>query len=73
VPEGDAIAERVNTLAADPRFELVVATRGGHPPDHGSFTDRVDPWPADCVQGALDGLRQGFEVTVDTEGVRAST
>jgi nicotinamidase/pyrazinamidase len=70
VPEGDAIAERVNTPAADPRFDLVVAARDWHPPDHGSFTDRGGPWLAHCVQGALDALRQGFEVTLDTEGVR---
>jgi nicotinamidase/pyrazinamidase len=50
VPEGDAIAERVNTLAADPRFELVVATRDWHPPDHGSFESHGGPWPEHCVQ-----------------------
>ena len=134
VPDGDRIAERVNELAADPRFELVVATRDWHPPDHGSFAERGGPWPVHCVQGsegaelhpaldrsrvdvivdkgqdpgtegysgfegtdleellrkrgidkvtvvglatdycvkntALDALRAGFEVTVDTEGVR---
>ena len=134
VPDGDAIAERVNELAADPRFELVVATRDWHPPDHGSFAERGGPWPVHCMQGtdgaelhpklgrerlhvvvdkgqnpdsegysgfdeteleellrergidkvtivglatdycvkntALDALRNGFEVTVDTEGVR---
>ena len=32
VPDGDAIAGRLNELAADPRFELVVATRDWHPP-----------------------------------------
>ena len=135
VPEGDVIAERLNELAADPRFELVVATRDWHPPDHGSFEEHGGPWPEHCVQGtegaelhpaldrsrvdvvvdkgqdphtdgysafeapelgelmrereidsltvvglatdycvknsALDALRAGFDVTVDTEGVRA--
>jgi nicotinamidase/pyrazinamidase len=134
VPEGDAIAERVNRLAADPRFELVVATRDWHPPDHGSFAGRGGPWPEHCVQEtegaelhpglerarvdvvvdkgqdpstegysgfegtglakvlrergidkltivglatdycvkntALDALREGFDVTIDAEGVR---
>ena len=134
VPEGDQIAQRLNELAADERFALVVATRDWHPPDHGSFADRGGPWPVHCVQdteGAelhpsldrekvqvivdkgqdpategysgfeatdleqllrdrgidkvtivglatdycvkntvLDALRQGFEVVVDTEGVR---
>ena len=51
VPEGDAIAERVNELAADPRFELVIATRDWHPPDHGSFEEQGGPWPVHCVQG----------------------
>ncbi len=134
VAEGDAIAERVNQLAADPRFDLVVATRDWHPADHGSFADKGGPWPPHCVQDtegaelhpaldralvdvvvdkgqepgtegysgfeatnlgellrergidkllivglatdycvkntALDALAEGFEVTVDSEGVR---
>jgi nicotinamidase/pyrazinamidase len=134
VRDGDSIAARVNVLAADPRFELVVATRDWHPADHGSFEERGGPWPVHCVQGtegaelhpsleservdvvidkgtdpgtegysgfegtalgellrergidrvtvvglatdycvkntALDALRQGLDVTVDSEGVR---
>jgi nicotinamidase-related amidase len=134
VKEGDRIADRVNELAADPRFDLVVATRDWHPADHGSFAERGGPWPVHCVQGtegaelhpaldrsrvdvildkgtdpgtegysgfegtrladllrersidsvtvvglatdycvkntALDALRQGLEVTVDSAGVR---
>jgi nicotinamidase-related amidase len=50
VKDGDRIADRVNELAADPRFELVVATRDWHPPDHGSFAERGGPWPVHCVQ-----------------------
>jgi nicotinamidase/pyrazinamidase len=61
VPEGDAIAEDVNSLLE--RFPLVVATRDWHPPGHGSFVDSdidrsrwcgTDPpgiWPVHCVQG----------------------
>jgi nicotinamidase/pyrazinamidase len=134
VAGGDAIAGRINQLSADPRFDLVVATRDWHPPDHGSFAEQGGPWPVHCVQGtegaelhpaldrarvdavvdagqapedegysgfektnladllhergidrltivglatdycvkhtALDALREGFEVTVDTEAVR---
>jgi nicotinamidase/pyrazinamidase len=134
VRDGDSIAARVNELAADSRFELVVATRDWHPADHGSFEERGGPWPVHCVQGtegaelhpsleservdvvidkgtdpgtegysgfegtalgellrergidrvtvvglatdycvkntALDALRQGLDVTVDSEGVR---
>jgi nicotinamidase/pyrazinamidase len=49
VPDGDQIADRVNELAVDPRYDLVVATRDWHPPDHGSFTDQGGPWPVHCV------------------------
>jgi nicotinamidase/pyrazinamidase len=134
VRDGDRIAGRVNELAADPRFDLVVATRDWHPADHGSFAERGGPWPVHSVQGtegaelhpsldrarvdvvidkgtdpqtegysgfdgtrlgdllrergidsvtivglatdycvkntALDALREGLDVTVDTEGVR---
>jgi nicotinamidase/pyrazinamidase len=134
VPEGDEIAARVNELAADPGFDLVIATRDWHPPEHRSFDRHGGPWPVHCVQNtegadlhsaldrsrvdlvvdkgqdpttegysafeatgledllrergidsltivglatdycvknsAHDALRHGFEVTVDTEGVR---
>lgn len=134
VAGGDAIADRLNELAADDRFELVAATRDWHPSDHGSFAEQGGPWPIHCVQGtegaelhaaldranldmvvdkgqdpdtegysafqatnlsellrergidkltvvglatdycvmntALDALREGFEVTVDSRGVR---
>ncbi len=52
VPEGDAIAEHVNELASSGRFDLVVATRDWHPPDHGSFEPHGGPWPVHCVQGS---------------------
>lgn len=50
VAEGDRIAERLNELAADPRFELVIATRDWHPEDHGSFVEQGGTWPVHCVQ-----------------------
>jgi nicotinamidase/pyrazinamidase len=49
VPDGDAIAGRLNELARSGEFDLVVATRDWHPPDHGSFAARGGPWPAHCV------------------------
>ena len=71
VPGGDSIAARVNELAVDPRFELVVATRDWHPPEHGSFEDQGGAWPVHGVQGtegaelhrALD--RSKIDVIVD--------
>ncbi len=50
VDDGDAIARRVNELAASGNYELVVATRDWHPPDHGSFADQGGPWPPHCVR-----------------------
>jgi nicotinamidase/pyrazinamidase len=61
VPGGDEIGPTVNALAD--HFDLVIATRDWHPPDHGSFVgaavdptkwEGVDPpgiWPVHCVQG----------------------
>ena len=61
VPEGERIAEPLNRLLDD--FDLVLATRDWHPPDHGSFegaevdanrwrgTDPPAIWPVHCVQG----------------------
>jgi nicotinamidase/pyrazinamidase len=51
VPDGDAIADRVNELIASGDFDLVVATRDWHPPDHASFEEQGGPWPPHCVQG----------------------
>ena len=61
VAEGDRIAGPINELLDS--FDLVVATRDWHPPEHGSFRGAdVDPaawrgadppgiWPVHCVQG----------------------
>lgn len=61
VKGGDEIGPALNAIAD--RFDLVVATRDWHPPDHGSFAGvEVDPerwegldppgiWPPHCVQG----------------------
>ena len=37
VPDGDAIAGRIDELLDSGRFDLVVATRDWHPADHASF------------------------------------
>jgi nicotinamidase/pyrazinamidase len=52
VPHGDEIAPRVRELAESGRFDLVVATRDWHPPDHGSFDSAhpPGPWPPHCVR-----------------------
>jgi nicotinamidase/pyrazinamidase len=71
VPEGDAIADRINALAASGEYDLIVATRDWHPPDHGSFAAQGGPWPVHCVAGtpgaelhpALDAAR--VDVIVD--------
>ena len=78
VPHGDEIAGRLNELAADDRYELVIATRDCHPPDHGSFREQGGPWPVHCVQGtpgaelhpALD--RSLVDVVID-KGQRRDT
>jgi nicotinamidase/pyrazinamidase len=52
VAGGDEIAGRINALADDDRFALVVATRDWHPPDHGSFSEQGGTWPVHCVAGS---------------------
>jgi nicotinamidase/pyrazinamidase len=61
VPDGDRISDPLDRLLD--RFDLVVATRDWHPPNHGSFvgvdvdpnrwrgTDPPSIWPVHCVQG----------------------
>ncbi len=51
VTDGDAIAGRLNDLAGSGDYDLVVATRDWHPPDHGSFAEQGGPWPVHCVAG----------------------
>jgi nicotinamidase/pyrazinamidase len=71
VPDGDAIAGRVNELVASGEFDLVVATRDWHPPDHGSFREQGGPWPPHCVQGTPGAElhpslpREAVDVVVD--------
>jgi nicotinamidase/pyrazinamidase len=80
---GEAIAPRLNALAADARFALVIATRDRHPAGHGSFRAQGGPWPPHCVRGtagaelhpALDRARVDAVVDVgqgaDEEGYSA--
>jgi nicotinamidase/pyrazinamidase len=51
VAGGDEIAPRINELARDGHFDLVIATRDWHPPDHGSFAEQGGTWPVHCVAG----------------------
>jgi len=66
VREGDAIAGRINELARSGDYDLVLATRDWHPPDHGSFTEQGGIWPVHCVQGT-----EGAELhpDLDTEAI----
>jgi len=50
VREGDAVLAPIAELARSGRFDLVVATRDWHPPDHGSFAHAGGPWPPHCVR-----------------------
>ena len=78
VRDGDAIAGRIDELARSGEYDLVVATRDWHPPDHGSFAAQGGPWPDHCVQGtpgaelhpALD--RELVDVVVDKGQDRAT-
>jgi nicotinamidase/pyrazinamidase len=51
VPCGEEIAEVINAHAASGDYDVVLATRDWHPPDHGSFKAQGGPWPVHCVQG----------------------
>ena len=51
VPAGEQVADHINALARSGDYELVLATRDWHPPDHGSFTEQGGIWPVHCVQG----------------------
>src|ERR671938_2056725 len=64
VEGGHEIADHINELAADDRFELVVATRDWHPEHHSSFTERGGIWPVHCVQGTPGAeLHSGLDRT----------
>ena len=63
VEGGDAIAPRLNELAADDGFDLVLATRDWHPAEHGSFTEQGGTWPVHCVAGTPGAeLHPGLDV-----------
>lgn len=78
VPDGDAIAPALNELAADHRFDLVVATRDWHPPEHSSFAAQGGPWPEHCVAGTEGselhpGLDTALVDVVVDKGTEAGT
>jgi len=50
VRDGEKVADRINELARSGGFDLVVATRDWHPPDHSSFEEQGGTWPVHCVQ-----------------------
>jgi nicotinamidase/pyrazinamidase len=51
VPAGEEVSGHINALARSGDYELVLATRDWHPPDHGSFSEQGGIWPVHCVQG----------------------
>ena len=61
---GDALAPRINELMRSGDYDLVVATRDWHPPDHGSFTAQGGVWPVHCVQDT-DGAQLHADVSRD--------
>jgi nicotinamidase/pyrazinamidase len=65
VPDGDQVAARLNELAASGDYDLVVATRDWHPPDHGSFSAQGGIWPEHCVAGTT-----GAELHPDLDAAR---
>lgn len=66
VPDGDAIAPRLNELIGSGKFDLVVATRDWHPADHHSFKEQGGPWPPHCVQGSYGAE---LNATVDRDRI----
>jgi len=68
VPAGEEVAGHINELAASGEYELVLATRDWHPPDHGSFTAQGGIWPVHCVQGT-DGAQ--LHPALDTQPLDA--
>jgi nicotinamidase/pyrazinamidase len=71
VPGADEVIGPINELLACGDFDLVIASRDWHPPDHSSFDSHGGPWPAHCVRDtpgaqispAID--RQAIDVVID--------
>lgn len=51
VEGGAEIVDRLNREARSDDYEVVVATRDWHPPEHGSFEPQGGEWPPHCVRG----------------------
>lgn len=51
VPDGHEVVEPIDRLRRSGAFDLVIATRDWHPPDHASFAPHGGPWPEHCVAG----------------------
>jgi len=79
VSGGDQVIDPINALARSGTFDLIVATRDWHPPDHYSFRGQGGPWPEHCVrdtQGAqLDTRleRDAIDVVIDTGTSRCAS
>ena len=68
VPAGEEVADHINALARSGDYDLVLATRDWHPPEHGSFTEQGGIWPVHCVQGTAGA---DLHPALDTEPLHA--
>jgi nicotinamidase/pyrazinamidase len=64
VADGDEVIGALNALAAGGGFDVVIATRDWHPPDHGSFVAQGGTWPPHCVAGT-DGAQLADALDTD--------
>jgi nicotinamidase-related amidase len=63
VAAGDRIFPALNRAMSS--FDVIVASRDWHPPDHLSFAARGGPWPVHCVQDS-----EGAELHPDLDRSR---
>ena len=75
VPDGDAIAAASTSSPRSGDFDLVVATRDWHPPDHGSFAAQGGPWPctASRARRAPSCTRRSTATPSTSSSTRART
>ena len=66
VAAGDEVIAPINELLGSGVFDLVVATRDWHPPDHASFDTEGGPWPVHCVR---DTPGAQISPAIDTDAV----
>lgn len=70
VPKGNEVVEPINTLIESGLFDLIVATKDWHPPNHGSFAKNHNAEP--YTMGELCGLPQMMWPTHCVENTKGS-